>query len=660
MEKLPYRQIHLDFHTSPAILEVGTEFQPETFATTLKKAGVQSVNVFAKCHHGMCYYPTKVGRVHPGLKRDLLGEMIAALHEEGMKAPIYFPIGWEEVAAENLNWLEVNSDGVLGGKPPFCEEGNRWRDLCLNKKDYLDFICKQVDEIISLYPVDGFWFDIIAQHGCVCADCQKSMKALGLSPREPEDVVKHDMLVVTRFMKTVYSYVKERCPDALVFFNGDLAPDNGYDREISIKERLKYLTHVEIESLPSEIWGYNHFPLYVNYHNRKNAEIVGMNGKFHNAWGDFGSLRNQEALEYECFRMIMNGSKICIGDQMHPRGGLDKDVYERIGQVYAQVKEREPWCISSRKQADIGIMLANGPMEKEFTSSEGAMRMMLELHHPFDFIDSMDDLHKYKLILLPDNVWVSQKMVKKISAYLAQGGKLIASGSSGFDSGLRDFVIQEFGVEYMERNPYRPSYVVLEDFFRGDLPALEYAMYQESVSVKARPGSEILAKEGRPYFNRSYDRFCSHRHFPFECLTGNASIVRNGNVIYIANQVFSEYMELGTRINRDIIEKCVNLLLDAPLLRTNLPSSAEVTFRTQYDRTIVHILHYIAEKKSRRMTVVDTKLPLIDIRMEIYCEKPPQRVYLAPTMEELLFEYKDRYVFVEIPKLEGHGMVVME
>ena len=328
----------------------------------------------------MCYYPTKVGKVHPGLKRDLLGEMLQALHAQGIQAPIYFPIGWEEVAAENMNWLEVNAQGVLGGKDPFCAEVNRWRDLCLNKQAYMEYIYKQVDEIISLYPVDGFWFDIISQHGCVCDDCQKSMKALGLSPQNPDHVAQHDMLVVTRFMKTLYTYVKERCPEALVFFNGDLAPDNGYDVGICLNERVKYLTHIEIESLPSETWGYNHFPLYVNYHNRKDAEIIGMNGKFHNVWGDFGSLRNLEALEYECFRMIMNGSKICIGDQMHPRGALDRGVYERIGQVYAQIEEREPWCIGSKKQADIGIMMVNSTTKKDFTANEGALRMMLELH----------------------------------------------------------------------------------------------------------------------------------------------------------------------------------------------------------------------------------------------------------------------------------------
>lgn len=660
MGELSYRQIHLDFHTSPYINDVGSDFDPVNFVATLKKAKVQSINVFAKCHHGMCYYPTRVGKVHPGLHRDLLGEMIKALHDENLKAPIYFPVGWEEDAAENANWLEVNAQGVLGGKEPFCAEVNRWRDLCLNKESYIEYVFKQVEEIISLYPIDGFWFDIISQHGCVCRDCRESMNKLGLSPKRQEDVQKHDMLVVTRFMKRLYSFVKERCPEALVFFNGDLAPDDGYDLEVGMNERAKYLTHIEIESLPSETWGYNHFPLYVNYHNRGYAEIIGMNGKFHNVWGDFGSLRNIEALEYECFRMIMNGSKICIGDQMHPRGELDQDVYERIGKVYEQIAAREPWCVGSAKKAEIGIMMVNGPTQKDFSANEGALRMMLELHQPFDFIDCTDDLNKYRLIILPDYAKVDKKMEEKLSAYLRNGGKLIASYMSGFDANANDFCLKELGVEYIGVSPYKPSYIVLENEFRGELPSLEYAMYQDSVSVKARPGCQSLAKEGRPYFNRTYDRFCSHRHFPFECLTGNDSIVRNGNVIYLANQVFSEYIELGVRLNRDIVEKCINFLLEDRLLYTNLPASAEVTLRTQGEKTIIHILHYIAEKKSRRMTVVDTKLPLIDVEVKVYHEKMPQRVYLAPSREPLQFTYEDQYVYVEIPKLEGHGMVVIE
>ena len=62
MSLVSFRQVHLDFHTSPFIPDVGKDFDAEEFARTLKKAKVDSVNVFSKCHHGYCYYPTKIGK----------------------------------------------------------------------------------------------------------------------------------------------------------------------------------------------------------------------------------------------------------------------------------------------------------------------------------------------------------------------------------------------------------------------------------------------------------------------------------------------------------------------------------------------------------------------------------------------------------------------
>ena len=57
------RCVHLDFHTSPAIEGIGSQFNKAEFTKTLKDAGVDLITVFAKCHHGYCYYPTKVGKI---------------------------------------------------------------------------------------------------------------------------------------------------------------------------------------------------------------------------------------------------------------------------------------------------------------------------------------------------------------------------------------------------------------------------------------------------------------------------------------------------------------------------------------------------------------------------------------------------------------------
>ena len=75
------RQIHLDFHTSEHIKDIGENFDKKVFQQYLIKAKVTSINLFAKCHHSWSYYPTKVGRIHPNLSFDLLGEQIAACKE---------------------------------------------------------------------------------------------------------------------------------------------------------------------------------------------------------------------------------------------------------------------------------------------------------------------------------------------------------------------------------------------------------------------------------------------------------------------------------------------------------------------------------------------------------------------------------------------------
>ena len=59
MKKLSPRQIHLDFHTSEKIPDVAQNFSAEEFARQMKEAHVSSVTVFARCHHGWLYYPSK-------------------------------------------------------------------------------------------------------------------------------------------------------------------------------------------------------------------------------------------------------------------------------------------------------------------------------------------------------------------------------------------------------------------------------------------------------------------------------------------------------------------------------------------------------------------------------------------------------------------------
>ena len=147
MEELTFRQIHLDFHTSRFIPDVGADFDAELFADTLQKAHVTSINIFSKCCHGLSYYPTNVGKRHPSLQRDLLGEMIEALHKRGIKCPIYYSIGWSEWdATHHQDWVQVDSNGKMIRMSPYGAEQNDWRNMCFNTP-YMELVRKQVNEI---------------------------------------------------------------------------------------------------------------------------------------------------------------------------------------------------------------------------------------------------------------------------------------------------------------------------------------------------------------------------------------------------------------------------------------------------------------------------------------------------------------------------------
>ena len=97
---LRYRQIHLDFHTSPHIPGIGAKFDKKRWQETLKDAAVDSITLFSKCHHGWSYHPTKVGKIHPHLNFDLLRAQYDATKEIGINAPIYLSAGFDQMAAD--------------------------------------------------------------------------------------------------------------------------------------------------------------------------------------------------------------------------------------------------------------------------------------------------------------------------------------------------------------------------------------------------------------------------------------------------------------------------------------------------------------------------------------------------------------------------------
>ena len=237
-----------------------------------------------------------------------------------------------------------------------------------------------------------------------------------------------------------------------MFYNGQV--------RVGMRPYLKHYTQIEVESLPGGGWGYTHFAVMSRYVRNFGLEYLGMDGRFHRTWGDFGSLRNQAALDYECFRMLAQAGKCSIGDQMHPRGRLEPAVYNRIGNTYKSVEEKEPWCIGARAVTEIGVLSTSKSTLAGLvaTSDAGAINILTELHYQFDVLDRDSDFSRYKVLILPDSHRFDQGLLQKVRSYLAGGGKLILSHESGLDVEGKQFVMEEMGVEYLGPSPYQGDY----------------------------------------------------------------------------------------------------------------------------------------------------------------------------------------------------------
>lgn len=85
------------------------------------------------------------------------------------------------------------------------------------------------------------------------------------------------------------------------------------------------------------------------------------------------------------------------------------------------------------------------------------------------------------------------------------------------------------------------------------------------------------------------------------------------------------------------------------------PTSTEVTVMRQANRTIVHLLHYSAERRAPNLDLIEDVVPL-----SLHLAAAPKPVYLAPERQPLRFGYSDGGVDVTAPEVRGHAMVVFE
>ena len=641
-----FRQVHLDFHTGGDIPGVGSAFVPEEFQRTLLESAVDSITCFAVCHHGYCYYPSKVGVRHPTLAFDLLRAQMDAAHEVGIQVPVYLSVGGNELSWKgHPEWREIYPEGMTGwggtGNPPL------FHKLCLNTS-YLDYFCKLLEEVLLRFPdADGLFFDIVFQGECVCPECQKGMLEQKLDPTRAADRQAYGTMVMERYYRRIEELRLRLAPNMPVFHNSCHVNPH-------YPQFVKFYTHWELESLPTGGWGYDHFPLTAAYARKTNLQFSGMTGKFHRSWGEFGGLKTPQALRYECAAMMANGAKCSIGDQCHPAGRLDDSTYAVIGKVYREVREKEPFCATAANRAEIALLLK----DLHSPAAIGASRLLLEGHCLFDVLRPDMDYSAYPMAILPETVSLSDDEKARLMRFAEHGGKVLAVGDA--ISGLP----LDFGADCLGECPMFPVYLLPAKRYRPDFLNTPLVCLAKCMMMKATAG-DSLGELYFPYFNRTPEHFSGHQFTPNRLEpSGFTAGTALRNCAALALPLFSNYAEEGMVLLKDFAVRVVDHLLGADrIVRSNLPSMARVTVTEDAEngRQVVHLLYANLLKRGDGLEVIDELLPLHDVELSVHAGGRNIRcVRLQPQGREIPFQQQAGRVDFRVERFVCHQMVVLE
>lgn len=652
------RQVHLDFHNSEAIKNIGCEFDEKEFGKALKKGHVNSITLFSKCHHGWAYHPSKANEMHPGLKFDLLGAQIKAAHLIGVKTPVYLSAGIDE------KYAKAHGDCVVRRKdestiwaPDFMTAG--YHKLCMNTP-YLDYLLAQIKEVVENYDADGIFLDIAGVQPCYCGYCREQLKKEGKDPYDSTAVLELAERVYANYTKRVRETIDSVKPGLPVFHNG------GHIRH-GRRDLVFANTHLELESLPTGGWGYDHFPVSAAYVRTLGVEYLGMTGKFHTSWGEFGGFKHPNALRYETSLSLAFGAACSVGDQLHPCGKPDMATYELIGKAYAELEEKEEYLKGAVAVADIGVLsteaVENYYKNKNFStgistkigkSNAGCARILLEGKFLFNYIDLEEEFSKYKVIILPDTIVADEYIKEKLKKYTENGGKILASGLSG-TNGEGKFIL-DFGCSFDGENEFCPSYI-RPGFEIKDIGNSAYVVYSKGYKVKDVTG-DILCDCENPYFNRTAEHFCSHQHTPNDPSCSHPIAVSGKDGIYIGYNIFEEYALKGSITVKETVCALLDMLLPGKTVETDLPAQGVVTASEKGESLIVNLLYASPVKRGDNVEVIEDILPVYDTELRVKLPEKPKRVYLAPQEKDLAFEYKDGRAVTVIDRFECHQIVI--
>ena len=376
-----------------------------------------------------------------------------------------------------------------------------------------------------------------------------------------------------------------------------------------------------------------------------NKPILGMTGKFHLGWGEFGGYKKPEALVYEAANDLSMGIGICVGDQLNPNGELEAATYNIIGEAFGYYASLEDYCFPSKALNDIGLVPS-----KNYDINIAVSELLLKNQLDYDIIDEKSDLNKISLIIIPSDAQISEGLKLSLKEYEKQGKNLLIVGNA-----IKDYEVE--GVKYIKQSKCDVHYVMNKEV------CLSPVLIHTPTHVVDYKKGDIIATIREPFFNRTYAHYCSHGFSPAknEDATYPAALQIN-NVTYLANDIFVEHNEYGQVYVNDYFKMILRRVYSDRMLAVDgLMSSGRVRLRENENKKLYNLhLLYAPILKYGMAYIIDDIPTLHDVKVSLRLKKKIKKVVLLPQNQEIQFVENNGRVEFNIEKMRLHQLINLE
>ncbi len=465
-----YRRMLVDMHIpdgDPAFL---AHYDPAAMAAMYERAGLTSAMIYCQSHVGLCYWPTRTGKMHAGLQgRDVTAELLRELRHRQIDACAYYSVVYNNWAfLEHPEWRIQPANAAAS----VAIAGARYGHCCPNHPGYRAFALAQTTELAGDYAFDGLFFDMTFWPAiCVCDHCRDRLRREdGLeipaaidwfSPAwcafqtARERWMAEFADVLTRQAKTVRPGLTVYHNFATAIFNWTLG--------------LPFAASASHDFLGADFYGDALEQLMVSKFMgglSRTQPIEFMTSCCVNL-NDHVRLKSTDEMRRQAFAATLFAGAFLFIDAINPDGSFNPAIAERIRAIYDETAPYEPF-LGGHPVADIALYfsddsrmdfsengrpLADAPLwGNQYPHNQamrGLCRVLQAAHLPYTIITRKDlpELAKYRVVALPNVLRLTAAEADTFREYVRQGGHLYASGQTSLTEsrGVRhdDFLLAD-------------------------------------------------------------------------------------------------------------------------------------------------------------------------------------------------------------------------